>query len=333
MFSRTRVLFLTLLVIVVLVLAACGGDDEAEPTPEPTIEPTAEPTAEPDDTGAETDTETGARSTIVLADISDDPDKKFRRFQPVADYLAANLDEFGITEGVVKVAPDMETMITWFNDGEVDMAFDSVYPAMVMREEAGAQPVLRRWKDGISEYSTIIFVRADSGIETLDDLQGHLVAFDEPVSTSGFMVPFYYLTEAGYTASEKSSVDATVADDEIGYIFSNDDENTIQWTISGRVAAGAVDSDTFAEIPAETQEQLTILTETEPVPRQVAMARGDIDPDLLAAIIDLLVNLDETEEGREILDTFDTGQLDEFPQGADAALSDMEAMYELVTSR
>lgn len=314
--SRKILPLILILLLAALVLTGCGGDDE-DPTVTP--EPTDAPTEAPEASG-----------TIVLGDISDDPAKKIARFQPVADYLAANLGDFGIGVGEVVIAPDMETMAELLENGEVDFMFDSLYPALTISDLTGAQPVLRRWKDGVEQYNSIFFVRADSGLTSVEDLLGQVVAFDEPNSTSGFMLPMAHLIESDLSAVEVDSTDASVADDEVGYFFSGDDENTLQWVISGRVIAGVVDNETFAEIPEESQEEITILAETEFLARQVMMVRPGFDEDLLAEVITLLVELDEQPEGPEILETFKTSQLDEFPDGADAAMARMREIVELV---
>jgi phosphonate transport system substrate-binding protein len=306
-------------VLVLFVLAACGGQS----TPTPTVEPTAVPTEEA--------TEQAATRAIILADISDDPAETVEVFQPLADYLGANLSEFGIGSGEVKAAPDLDTMADWLEAGELDLYFDSLYPVMIMVDRAGAQPILRRWKDGVEKYHTVIFARADSGIESLEDLKGNLIGMEDNYSTSAFMLPLAYLADAGLKGSEKSDTSATVGDDEVGYVFSGDDENTIQWVLSNRVVAGAVNSEAYADIPEESREGLVVLTETEEVPRHVAVVPGDMDADMVEAISALLVGLDETDEGKEILTIFEeTAKFDEFPEGKENALNRARELFELV---
>lgn len=317
--SKYRIL--TLLTILLLVLAACGGDD-------PTLTPTSEPEAAPTEEEA-----AEAGGVLVLADVSDNPQKVIDRATPLADYLAANLGEFGISTAEVRVASDFDTMVQWLNDGEVNLYFDSPYPVLRASNEAGAVPILRRWKDGISEYHSIFFTLGDAGYESLADLSGQMIALDEIVSTSGYLMPVAHLIDQDLNPVEKDDIEAEVAEDEIGFVFSGDDENTIQWVISGRVAAGVVDNDTFSEIPEETRDQLTILAETNPVPRQMAVVNSSMDEALVEAITELLIGLDEAEEGAEILDTFKTSQFDEFPEGPEAALENMQNLYDMVQNQ
>lgn len=274
-----------------------------------------------------TPTTNGSR-TIVIADISDNPAKKIERFQPFADYLASQLNDVGM--GEVEIAPDMETMADWLSSGKVHIYFDSPYPSMKVVELSGAKPILRRWKKGVEVYHTIIFTRSDSGIETLDDLKGKMIAFDEPVSTSGYMLPIGHLKQAGLKLVQKKSLTANVAANRVGYIFSEDDDNSIQWVLTKRLAAAAVGSSDFLKMPEKTRQQLTILAETEPVPRNVVVVSPTLTNDEVTAIETVLLSMDNTEEGQTVLKTFDqTSQFDEFPEGVDRALEQMQQLYKL----
>ena len=272
-----------------------------------------------------------AGKAFVLGDISDDPAEVIEGTQPLADYLAARLGELGITEGRVVVASDADAMIQHLERGEVDLYCDSVYPATLISDASGAQPILRRWRFGVEEYHSVIFARAESGITALADLPGHMIALDNRFSTSGYLLPVVTLLKEDLTLVGKASTDAPVAEDEVGFIFSYDDENTLQWVLRGRVAAGATD-DYHYEIafPAEARENLVMLAETESVPRQVVVARPDMDPALLEAVKQILTSAHEDEAAHEVLNAFQTTRFDEFPEGIQAAQARMRAMMEIV---
>ncbi len=296
-------------------LGACGGPDApGEPS-------TTEPPAV-----------TGR--AIVLADVDvDSPTKKLAKFQPLADYLGSNLAGFGITGGGVRIAPDLETIAAWLVSGEVDLYFDSMYPATIVADQSGARAILRRWRGGVGEYYSVIFARADSGLSTVADLLGATVALDEPVSTSGFLLPVALFIQAGLEPVEVAANMPPPDPMRVGYVFSGDDENTVQWVISGKAMAGAVDSVTYSELPEDTRRELVVISETETVPRQVVLVRPGLDEDLLNAIKELLTGLERTPEGLKILETHGTTRFDEFPEGIEKAMQRMRGLYDLVTQR
>lgn len=285
------------------------------------------PAETPQVTSEESSTSATAGRAIVLGDISDDPGEVIEGTQPLADYLAARLGDFGITEGLVKIAATAEEMSQLLESGDVDLYFDSVYPATLISDASGAQPFLRRWRFGVEEYHTIIFASVESGITSVDDLAGHMIALDNPFSTSGYLLPAVYLTERGLNLVGKHSSDNPVADEEVGFVFSYDDENTLQWVLRGLVVAGATDDYNYeVAFPPEVREKLILLAETESVPRQVVVARSNLDPELLEAIKQILLTADESEEGRAALEPFQTSRFDEFPEGIEAAQNRMREM-------
>ena len=68
-------------VVISFIFASCGGGQTSVATEAPATEP-------------------AKAHAIVLGDISDDPAEVIEGTQPLADYLAENLKDFGITEGL-----------------------------------------------------------------------------------------------------------------------------------------------------------------------------------------------------------------------------------------
>jgi phosphonate transport system substrate-binding protein len=308
-----RPIFLTIICLAFLsLLTSCGMLSTPTPT---AIPPTPVPIGR----------------ALVLGDISDDPAEVIDGTQPLANYLAAQLKDYGITEGKVRVVSSTEEMINLLKNGEIDLYCDSTYPATLISDASGAKLILRRWRFGVEKYHSVIFASKASGITKLEDLPGHMLAMDAPYSTSGFLLPAVHLLEKGFTLTGKKAYGAPVAGKEIGFVFSYDDENTLQWVLSGLVSAGVTDDYNFDQaFPPEATEKLVLLARTESTPRQVVVARSGLDPNLLEAIKQSLVKMHENEIGKAALKPFQTSKFDEFPDGIETATARMRKMMELV---
>ncbi|HMX19592.1 MAG TPA: phosphate/phosphite/phosphonate ABC transporter substrate-binding protein [Anaerolineales bacterium] len=297
-----------------LLLVACTS-----PNPSPTTNPPA------------TNTPSQEQHFIVFGDISDDPAEVIEGTQPIADYMAAKLAAYGITGGHVKVVASTEEMIELLKRGEVDVYFDSTYPATLISDASGAQIILRRWRFGVETYNSVIFASKASGITSIEGLKGKMIAMDTPYSTSGFMLPAVYLTENGLKLIGKSESTATVDSNEVGFAFAYDDENILQWVLSGHTPAGVTDDYNFDHaFPPEATAQLVELARTESTPRQVGLARAGLEPELLQAIVQILTTMHEDPNSQTALEKFQTTRFDEFPEGIEAATGRMREMMEIV---
>jgi phosphonate transport system substrate-binding protein len=264
---------------------------------------------------------------LVLGDVNEDVDESVEQFQPLADYLAANLAEFGISAGKVVVAPDLERMTELLKNGEVDLYFESPYGATVVYNNAGAIPLLRRWKEGIKEYHAVIVARQDSGLTSPADLKGQTIAFEDPGSTSGYIMPRAYLLEQGYSLVEKSG-STPVAGDQIGYVFAQSEENVLAWVLQGEVSAGAFNYLNYEEFPAEERADLVVIAQSQSVPRHVTLASPKMDEKLRQRLTELLLAAHETEAGQAALEAFEeTSQFDAFPEGAEAAMAALTKLF------
>jgi phosphonate transport system substrate-binding protein len=307
--------------LAILTLVACGTQNTPTPPPVATTSPAPQPES------------TKAGRAIVIGDISDDPAEVIDGGQPMANYLASQLSEYGITSGQVRVAATTEEMIELLKKGEVDLYFDSSYPATLISDAGGGDIILRRWKFGVEKYNSVIFASKASGITSIDQIPGHMVAMDAPYSTSGFLLPAVFLKEKGLTLVGKKDYTAKVASNEIGFAFTFDDENTLQWVLRGYTAVGATDDYHFdVAFPKETTEKLVELARTESTPRQVVIVRPKMDPALLAAIKLTLIGMDANGNtaGQAALESYTTKKFDEFPEGLEAATTRMREMMKIV---
>ncbi|MGI9507995.1 MAG: phosphate/phosphite/phosphonate ABC transporter substrate-binding protein [Geminicoccaceae bacterium] len=266
--------------------------------------------------------------TLVLGSVSDNIKKHLARFQPLAEYLKVELSPEGITDVQITVLPSSDAMAEGLRDGKIDLYFDSPLVAARVARLSNSEPFLRRWKRGIGSYHSVIVVPADSEIQTIDDLPGMRIAFQEPDSTSGFMLPAGLLRQEGLALRELPSRAARPVAGEIGYIFTKDDKNTLAWLYKGWVDAAATDPEGFAELDRAKPGHFRVIARSIDVPRQVVIRRRGIDLDLATRIENALTSMELTEFGRTTLRSFNkTTRFDEFPDGVEATF---DPIYDLL---
>ncbi|MGI9451113.1 MAG: phosphate/phosphite/phosphonate ABC transporter substrate-binding protein [Geminicoccaceae bacterium] len=260
--------------------------------------------------------------TVVLGSVSDNIKKHMVRFQPLADYLKEELSAEGVTDVQITVLPSSDSMAQALRDGRIDLYFDSPLVAAKVARASNSKPFLRRWKRGIGSYHSVIMVPTDSDIQTTADLNGKRIAFQKPDSTSGFMLPAGMLRREGLNLRELPSRSAMPSDDEIGYIFTKDDRNTLVWLYKGWVDAAATDPQNYADLDRAMPGSIRIIARSIDVPRQVVIRRNSLEQALANRIEAILTTMDETGDGRKILKSFNkTTRFDQFPDGVDATFT------------
>jgi phosphonate transport system substrate-binding protein len=101
--------------------------------------------------------------------------------------LFASRDYSGVTEGLLA--------------GRLDAAGLGAagYAGIFLQDPDAVEPIVTLEQgDGTLGYRSVVLVRADSPYQSLDDLRGRSLMFTERLSTSGFLIPYYELSEQGY---------------------------------------------------------------------------------------------------------------------------------------
>ena len=270
---------------------------------------------------------------IVVGDIEpDEPALKVELFQPLADYLAENLKALGVVRGRVVLARDVQEMAQFLNDGKVDIYLDSSFPSLAVQELSRSRVILRRWKQGDPTYWSIYVALRDGGISRVEDFVGKTIAFEEPHSTSGFVLPAGTLIRRGFTLREIDRPGAPVGDNEVGYFFSRDEENTFEMILQGKVAGGGISNQDYDALPEELRDRIVAFDRTIEVPRQLVSVRPGLDKGLAATVKELLINLDQTEDGRSLLLALkNTQKFDALPSGSNLVLRELRELIRLVS--
>ncbi|WP_084705436.1 PhnD/SsuA/transferrin family substrate-binding protein [Vibrio mexicanus] len=160
--------------------------------------------------------------TFVVGVVSSKPVKAFERAQPLANYLAANLSQYGYSKGDVKVARNLRELERWLKRGQVDIFSETAFTAYELESSNLADILARHWKNGSAEYHSLFFARVDSNISSFDDLVDKIVTFEDRLSTSAYYLPATTLVNEGYRLSEVSSPREAPPKGTIGYFFADE---------------------------------------------------------------------------------------------------------------
>ena len=102
-------------------------------------------------------------------------------------------------------APDYAGVIQGLLAGQLDYASlgASAYAAIYLQDPNAVDPIfVSAEADGSLGYIAAMYVRADSDIHSLEEMEGHSLAYADPNSTSGFLVPRAELAAAGINDAE-----------------------------------------------------------------------------------------------------------------------------------
>ncbi len=238
-------------------------------------------------------------------------------FSAFVRYLAGKLSPAPGAQASVIVAPTTFQLVKLLEQRQVDFYMDSPYPTYIINQvHRAAKLLVRRWKRGKAEYQSLVFTKKSSGIGQLQDLQGKFIAFEDPDSTSGYYLPKLYLQRKGFKLVNKTRYDPHGAPTDIGYIFAYSQAKLLDWVLTNEVAAGAFSDDDLGKLDSATRSKITILAQSERLPRHLLSVREDLSSALVERLEKILLSMHEDDQGRSILKkTDDTTKFDMLPGG------------------
>ena len=245
--------------------------------------------------------------TLVIAQLSDRPKKDLKQLRPMVEYAAEKLTSFGITGGHVELFKDPEPLITALRNGEVHWVTETPYTAARLVHEAGAIPLLMKWKSRQERYQTFIYTHKDSGINSLSDLKGKRIAFEHDDSFSSYFLPRMVMEKTGYSFNAIENTYSELELDKINYVFSRNEKNNLLWVHKQLVEAGALNNGDWGNhnrVPESLKSELRIIYKTELYPRALELVSPKLDPAVSSALKELLLGLDY-EEDRDLMKRYE----------------------------
>jgi len=121
---------------------------------------------------------------------------RIARFDPFRDLVSKH---FGVPAKLFPASDYAGVMQAWSaRQLEFGILSPSAYAGIWLDSDGNIEPaVLTKESDGSTGYYAVVYVRADSPYQSLDDLKGQSIAFADPNSASGYLVPRSEMREQG----------------------------------------------------------------------------------------------------------------------------------------
>jgi len=258
-----------------------------------------------------------ASDTVFLGRSSNEISKDNKRLTPIAAYLDNKLKKADIEHVKAVIDPEnsAENAIKMLREGRLHIILESSHGTSHYYNSGAAKPILSVSRKGKVEYYSLFFVRKDSKVKSIDDLVGKTVAFEDRNSTSGFLLPYSYLIDKGFSFNELSR-GKKPDKNKINYIFGKSELNISTLVQLGKVDAGILSSDDWINIklnPENYKNNSTIIGRTNPVPSMFVSVSSLLSDKQVVLIKRVLLDMHKTEEGRKALVNFNIDKFVEMP--------------------
>jgi phosphonate transport system substrate-binding protein len=176
------------------------------------------------------------------------------------------------------------------------MASLATFSYILASERGCAEVAMVSVRYGSPVYNGQIFVRADSGIETLADLAGKSLCRPDPLSTSGWIIPSITLKAAGIDPDTGLSqiVDAGSHDASVAGVYNGDCDAGTSYVD----ARGTIEEDY-----PDVMDVIKVIEISADIPNDGLQFVPGFDTEMKDQIVNALLAIAETEAGQEALDT------------------------------
>ena len=241
----------------------------------------------------------GDKVTLATLRISILPDesteKLLERYTPLFDYLSR---EIGIPYQLV-IPKDYDELLQLFHNKEIDLAYFGGFTFMKAHLADKAEPLVMRDVD--TRFTSYFLARADNPGQGLEDFAGRTFAFGSALSTSGHLMPRFFLAEMGIAPEGFFS--------EVRYSGKHD--LTAYWVRDGKVDLGVANHAVIDQMYKDgrlNRQEVRVLYETRPYPDYVWALRPLHNETFRIKLRDAFLSLSRIDKTQaEILAGVDAG--------------------------
>ncbi|KJS07510.1 MAG: phosphonate ABC transporter substrate-binding protein [Gammaproteobacteria bacterium BRH_c0] len=171
--------------------------------------------------------------TLRVSAIPDEaPTELLRKFEPLGAYLEQQL---GMAVKFVPVS-DYAAVVEALAADRIDLAWLGGFTFVQARLKTGnAIPLVQREQD---QHFTSVFISADPSVNSVQDLKGRNFVFGSPSSTSGSLMPRYFMLQDG--------IDPDAFFSRVAYSGAHD--ATAAWVQAGKADAGVLNASVWHKL-------------------------------------------------------------------------------------
>jgi phosphonate transport system substrate-binding protein len=245
-------------------------------------------------------------------------DKLGSRNNPVKIYFTPSIDAKKISFNAKQLVDFLEketgyyyrtavpasfvAVVEAFGTKKADIAGINTFSYLMAHDKYGAEARLRIVRDGNeTSYKGQLITRVDSGIDEIEEIDGRSIAYVDPSSTSGYILPKALLDANNIKPSEQ--------------VFAMRHDNVVTMVYQRQVSVGATyyappHPETGEILDArmrvltqfpDVAEKIKIIGYTQDIPNDPWVFRKDMDEEMKDKIIDALLKFVSTEEGQKAL--------------------------------
>lgn len=222
-----------------------------------------------------------ADAVLRVSAIPDEaPTELQRKFAPLGKYLEAQTGMKVVFTPVTDYAAVVESLAT----RKIDLAWlgGFTFVQAKIRTNGTAIPIVQREEDA---KFTSKFITANPQIAGLADLKGKTFAFGAPSSTSGSLMPRFFLQQAGLNPEK----------DFKNVAFSGAHDATVAFVAAGRAEAGVLNASVWDKLVEEKKvdtSKVRVFATTPPYFDYNWTVRGDLDPAVVKKLTQAFLALD-----------------------------------------
>ncbi|WP_312799486.1 putative selenate ABC transporter substrate-binding protein [Pseudomonas sp.] len=233
---------------------------------------------------------TQAADALRVSAIPDEaPTELLRKFKPLGEYLEKQI---GMPVTFVPVS-DYAGVVEALASDRLDMAWLGGFTFVQAQLKAPMNPLVQREED---QKFTSKFITADPNVKSVQDLKGKTFAFGSISSTSGSLMPRYFMQQEGIVPEQFFSRVA----------YSGAHDATAAWVQAGKVDGGVLNASVWQKLVDAKKvdtSKVKVFATTPPYYDYNWTVRGNLDPQLAAKIKAAFLALDPSKpEDKAILD-------------------------------